>query len=401
MSMAPAAILTLNAGSSNIKFAVFLSGTTLNAILRGAIQGLETATPHVIAKDAAGVVQIDRQWAPETATTFGSILGDLLTIIDDRLGAATLMAVGHRVVHGGADHVAPERVTPDLMAAFEGLIALDPLHMPRNIEAMRAVSLARPTLPQVACFDTAFHRTQPLVASSFAIPRTLTAKGVRRFGFHGLSYEYIAACLEQQAPTLARGRVIVAHLGSGASLCALAGGSSIATTTGFSTLDGLMMATRCGNLDPGVIFYLLRQGHSADEIEDMLFNRSGLLGVSGVSGDMKLLLSSGTPVAREAIDLFVYRIVTEAGALVGALGGLDGLVFTAGTGEHSPAIRAAVCNRLNWLGLQLDASANAAGVSQIAASGSKIDVRVIATDEEAMIARHTLETIGKTTDRQE
>jgi acetate kinase len=227
------------------------------------------------------------------------------------------------------------------------------------------------------------------VAARFALPRALAASGVRRYGFHGLSYEYIAGRLKQQAPELARGRVIAAHLGSGASLCALRDGSSIATTTGFSALDGLVMATRCGSLDPGVILYLGHQGHSFADIEDMLYRRSGLLGVSGISGDIRVLLASADPQAREAIELFTYRIATEVGALVSALGGLDGLIFTAGIGEHAPAIRAAVCDRLAWLGLRLDSAANAAGAARISTPDSKIEVRVIATDEEVMIARHT------------
>jgi len=389
----PGAILTLNAGSSGVKFAAFQCAVEPSATLRGTIEELNTAAPHLIAKDAAGAVLLDRRWPASMAITFESILVELLTIIEDHIGADRLIGVGHRVVHGGADHVAPDVVTPTLIAALKALIPLDPLHMPRNLDAMRALAAARPALAQVACFDTAFHRTQPLEASSFAIPRALSLASLRRFGFHGLSYEYIAACLKQQAPSLLRGRLIIAHLGSGASLCALANGISIATTTGFSTLDGLMMATRCGNLDPGVILYLLRQGRGVDEIEDILFNRSGLLGVSGISGDIRVLLASDEQSAREAIDLFVYRIAIEAGALVSALGGLDGLIFTAGIGQHSPAIRAAVCERLNWIGVRLDCAANACSAPRISASDSAIDVRVIATDEEAMIARHTLATI--------
>ncbi len=231
----------------------------------------------------------------------------------------------------------PKSITPALLAALEALTPLDPLHMPDNLAPMHAIAAARPSLTQVACFDTAFHHTLPPVATRFALPRAMSAAGVRRYGFHGLSYEYIASRLMQQSPALARGRVIVAHLGSGASLCALRDGVSIATTTGFSALDGLVMATRCGSLDPGVILYLGRQGHSFADIEDMLYRRSGLLGVSGISGDVRVLLASDDPHAREAIDLFTYRIAVEAGALVSALGGLDGLVFTAGIGEHAPA----------------------------------------------------------------
>jgi acetate kinase len=292
-------------------------------------------------------------------------------------------------VHGGADHIAPELITPALLTALEALTPLDPLHMPDNLAPMRAVAAARPGLKQVACFDTAFHHTIPPLAARFALPRAISDSGVRRYGFHGLSYEFIAGRLAQQAPALAAGRVIAAHLGSGASLCALRGGVSIETTTGFSALDGLVMATRCGLLDPGVILYLGRQGHSFGDIEDMLYHRSGLLGVSGLSGDVRVLLASDDPHAREAIAMFAYRIATETGALVSALGGLDGLIFTAGIGEHAPAIRSAVCGRLGWLGLRLDEPANAADADCISAADSRIDVRVIATDEEAMIAHHT------------
>jgi len=252
------------------------------------------------------------------------------------------------------------------------------------------VRSARPTLPQVACFDTAFHHTLPPVAQRFALPREITDAGVRRYGFHGLSYEYIAAHLAGVSPALSRGRVIAAHLGSGASLCALRGGVSIATTTGFSALDGLVMATRCGTLDPGVILYLGRQGHSFSDIEDMLYRSSGLLGVSGISGDVRVLLDSPAQHAAEAIELFTYRIAGEAASLVAALGGLDGLVFTAGIGEHAPAIRAMVCDRLAWLGVKIDAGANEANApGHISTPGSAIEVLVIPTDEEAMIARHT------------
>jgi acetate kinase len=304
-------------------------------------------------------------------------------------------------VHGGADHIAPEMITPALVALLETLTPLDPLHMPDNLAPMRAVTAARPRLAQVACFDTAFHHTMPPVAARFALPRALETKGVRRYGFHGLSYEYISSCLKTQSLALARGRVIAAHLGSGASLCALNDGSSIATTTGFSALDGLVMATRCGSLDPGVILYLGRQGYSFTDVEDLLYRRSGLLGVSGISGDVRVLLASDDPHARDAIELFTYRIALEAGAMISALGGLDGLVFTAGIGEHAPAIRAAVCTRLSWLGLRIDDAANAASAACISTPDSKVEVRVIATDEELMIARHTQATINRTVVRRE
>jgi acetate kinase len=387
MTMA-GSILTLNAGSSSVKFALFDIAAGLKATVRGEIEDLD-ATPHLIARDGGGAVLADKHWPAGATPPFNEILDALLAFADAHLGRAGLAAVGHRVVHGGVDHIKPEIVTPALLKALDALTPLDPLHMPDNLAPMRALAAARPALPQVACFDTAFHHTLPPVAARFALPRAVSDAGVRRYGFHGLSYEYIADCLKQQFPALARGRVIAAHLGSGASLCALQDGHSVATTTGFSALDGLVMATRCGSLDPGVILYLGRQGHSFADVEEMLYRRSGLLGVSGISGDVRVLLASDDPHAREAIELFTYRIAGEAGALVSALGGLDGLVFTAGIGEHAPVIRAAVCARLAWLGLRLDSAANAANAARISTPDSSIDVRVIATDEEAMIAHHT------------
>ncbi len=380
-------ILTLNAGSSSLKFALF-DGSTLTAAVRGEVEDLGDA-PHLLARDAEGAVLAEQRWPAGQDHPFTTVLGALLAFADAHLGSNGLAAVGHRVVHGGAGHVAPERVTPDLLTALDGLMPLDPLHMPHNIAPMRAVAAARPGLPQVACFDTAFHHTLPPVARMFALPRAVADAGVRRYGFHGLSYEYIASCLPAVSPGLASGRVIVAHLGAGASLCALRAGRSIETTTGFSALDGLMMATRCGSLDPGVILYLGQQGHSFAEIEDMLYRRSGLLGVSGVSGDVRVLLASGDPHAREALELFSYRVAAHTGALASALGGLDGLVFTAGVGEHAAPVRAAVCARLAWLGVRLDDAANAAGAGLVSLPDSPVEVRVIPTDEEAMIARHT------------
>jgi acetate kinase len=378
-------ILTLNAGSSSLKFALFDTQAGLKETARGEIESLDSA-PHLLVRDSAGAVLAEQRWAEGAADPFRKALEALLAFAETHLGRDGLAAVGHRVVHGGADHIAPALVTPALLAELVALTPLDPLHMPVNLAPMRAVAAARPALPQVACFDTAFHHTMPPVAARFAIPRAFEAAGVRRYGFHGLSYEYIAG---QLPPTLEHARVIVAHLGSGASLCALQNGHSIATTTGFSALDGLVMATRCGSLDPGVILYLGRRGHGFDDIEDMLYRRSGLLGVSGISGDIRVLLASADPAAHDAVDLFTYRIAGEAGSLASALCGLDGLVFTAGIGEHAPAIRASVCARLAWLGVRLDEAANAANASCISTPDSAVDVRVIPTDEEAMIAQHT------------
>ena len=383
-------ILTLNAGSSSLKFALFGVAEGSPAGVRGEIELGET--PHLVARDAAGQVLADRRLGagPEHAA-----LDALLAFADAHLGAEGLVAAGHRIVHGGAGHVAPEIVTPELTGALAALTPLDPLHMPDNLAPICAIAASRPGLLQVACFDTAFHHTLPAVARRLALPRALEAEGIRRYGFHGLSYEYISGCLARQDPARSGGRVIVAHLGSGASLCALRDGVSIETTTGFSALDGLVMATRCGRLDPGVVLHLGRLGRSFPEIETMLYRHSGLLGVSGISGDVRVLLANPEPHAAEALELFAYRIACEAGGLVSALGGLDGLVFTAGIGEHAPAVRRAACERLAWLGVQIDDAANAANAGVISAPGSVVSVQVIPTDEEAMIAHHTRRLLAK------
>jgi len=386
------AILALNAGSSSLKFALFKVGLSLDMTAKGEIENLDAA-PHFVAYDATGAKLAETHGA---TSDFAATLGNLLKFVDAHLGDARLGAVGHRVVHGGVAHVAPEMVTPSLLAALDALVSLDPLHLPHNIAPMRALASARPKLAQVACFDTAFHHTMPREASHFALPRALTEAGVRRYGFHGLSYEFIVEQLKTSAPALAKGRVIVAHLGAGASLCAIRNGASVATTMSFSPLDGLVMATRCGALDPAVVLYLARAGKSVAEIEDLLYRQSGLLGVSGISGDMRVLIGSKDPRAREALDLFTYRAAVEIGGLAAALGGLDGLVFTAGIGERAPTIRAEICARAAWLGLRLDASANDGNAPRIGAPDSQIDVRVIATDEEQMIARHTLGVTNET-----
>ena len=387
-------ILTLNAGSSSLKFALFDNDVAFKPTARGEIENLES-TPHFVAHDGAGKTLAEQEWPAGQSHPFATALDALLHFSENHLGAGGLAAVGHRIVHGGADHIAPARITPALLEQLQALTPLDPLHMPHNLAPIHAVAASRPNLAQIACFDTAFHHTLPPVARRFALPRALEEAGVRRYGFHGLSFEYIASRLPDISPRLAKGRVIAAHLGAGASLCAMQAGISIATTTGFSALDGLVMGTRCGSLDPGIILYLGRQGESFSEIEDMLYRRSGLLGISGISGDVRVLLASDNPHAREALDLFTYRIATEAGGLVSALGGLDGLVFTAGIGEHAPAIRAAVAERLSWLGLRLDAAANDAGGGRISSAGSTIEVFVVPTDEEAMIAHHTHAMISK------
>ncbi len=390
------AILTLNTGSSSIKFSLFETGhggsLAAAAAVRGEIESIET-DPHLVAADGAGRILAERRW--KAGTAFDALLEDVVEWVEARLGGKPPAGVGHRVVHGGASHAAPALVTPELLRDLDDLSRLAPLHQPRNVAPMRVIARLRAGLPQVACFDTAFHRTMPPVAARLGLPRELGEAGICRYGFHGLSYEHIAARLRETAPALARGRVVAAHLGNGASLCALRAGASVDTTMGFSTLDGLLMGTRCGNLDPGVILFLLKQrGMSADQVEDLLYRRSGLLGVSGgIASDMRALLASGDPRAAEAVELFVFRIAREVGAMASSLGGLDGLVFTAGIGEHAPQIRERVCARLEWLGVALDRQANAAHASVISIPQSRVEVRVIAADEEAVIARHTHEVV--------
>ncbi len=387
----PDAVLALNAGSSSIKFALFEAAVgATKPVLHGQVEGIGTA-PHFIARDVSGDVLGERRWPEGGAQSHETLLRDLLDWVDIHLGAESLVAVGHRVVHGGPDYYRPTRVTEELLASLERLTPLAPLHQPHSLAPIRVIASLRPALPQVACFDTGFHHGLVPVATRLAIPREYEAEGVRRYGFHGLSYEYIAGHLREIAPDLIAGRVIAAHLGNGASLCAMRDGYSVDTTMGFTALDGLVMGTRCGTIDPGVLLYLQQQhGLNAGQVEDVLYRRSGLLGVSGVSSDMRVLLESTDTRAREAVELFVFRVAREAGALVSSLGGLDGLVFTAGIGEHAAPVRAAICERLGWLGVLLDDDANARGGARISHKDSRVEVRVIPTGEEAMIARHTL-----------
>jgi acetate kinase len=298
-------------------------------------------------------------------------------------------------VHGGLDFAGPVRITPEVIEALQALSPLAPLHQPHNLAPIRAIAEMRPDLPQIACFDTAFHRTQAPVAQAFAIPRRLSEAGIRRYGFHGLSYEYIATQLAGLDPLLARGRVIVAHLGNGASLCAMHAGRSVASTMGFTAADGLVMGTRCGALDPGVLIHLMdAYGMDARALEAMIYKESGLLGVSGISSDMRTLRASAEPAAAEAVALFVHRIIREIGSHAAALGGLDALIFTAGIGENDAATRAEVADGCGWLGLTLDAGLNAAGSGRISGAGSRVSAWVVPTDEEGMIARHVAETLA-------
>ena len=382
------AVLTLNAGSSSLKFSVFDRERDL---LRGQVSGIGT-------HPEAGAARAGRKLDPPSlhGTTHEEFLPGLLDWVGGHLDGAAIVAAGHRVVHGGTAFVAPVRVTDEVVSALDALAPLAPLHQPHNLAAIRAVAKALPDLPQAACFDTAFHATMPEVATWLALPRALRGAGLRRYGFHGLSYEFIAGRVRELSPALAAGRVLVAHLGNGASLCAMKDGRSVGTTMGFTALDGLVMATRCGSLDPGALLYLmLSHGMSADEVEDVLYHQSGLLGVSGLSGDMRDLTASGDPHARDAVDLFLHRLVECAGGLIAGMGGLDGIVFTAGIGEHDAAVRARTCAALSWLGLALDGAANAAGgTARISAPGSRVEAWVIPTDEEAVIARHTVTTLG-------
>lgn len=388
-------ILVLNAGSSSLKFSLFADQSgELELCLRGQIEGLNGA-PHFIARDATDEILGERRWADGTRLGHDGAAHHLVEFLQDYQDRYQLIAVGHRVVHGGQAFSRPARVDDEMLKQLEKFVPLAPLHQPHNLAAIRAVAEKAPQLPQVACFDTAFHRCQPELAQLFALPPAITGRGVRRYGFHGLSYEYIASVLPQVAPEAAAGRVVVAHLGNGASLCAMDAGRSIASTMGFTAVDGLPMGTRCGSLDPGVILYLLDElKMDARAIERLIYKESGLLGVSGISSDMRELLASDEPRAALAVDLFVYRIGRELGSLAAVLGGLDALVFTAGIGEHAAAIRARVCRAAAWLGLALDAAANAAGGPRISTAASAASAWVIPTNEELMIARHTRQALA-------
>jgi acetate kinase len=384
------AIAVLNAGSSSIKFSLFvLSDDRLDCERRGQIEEIHTA-PRFVAKDAQGRIDSERTWPQGTGLGHDGALEHLLGYLRGEVAQHRLIGVGHRVVHGGPGFAAPVLVDAAVLDELQRYVPFMPLHQPHNLAAIRLLLDRAPALPQVACFDTAFHRTVPELAQMFALPVELHAAGIRRYGFHGLSYEYVASVLPRHDPAAAAGRAIVLHLGNGASLCALQDGRSVATSMGLTALDGLPMGTRCGSLDPGVLLYLLDQrGMDASAIERLLYAESGLLGVSGVSSDMRALLASDSPRARLAIDLFVYRIRREIGSLAAALGGLDALVFTGGIGENAPSIRQAVCRDAAWLGLELDPEANASGCPRVSLRGSRVRAWVVPTNEELMIAQHT------------
>ena len=390
-------ILALNAGSTSLKFSLFAitrDTDSLSLLYRGGVEGLGSETRFLV-YNAMGQRQEDEQLTAKTAISHEDALNVLLEWIERHEAGLRLIAAGHRVVHGGTLFSAPVLVDASVLTYLEQLVPLAPLHQPHNLTAIRSIAKIRPDIPQVACFDTAFHHTQPAVAQAFALPREVTALGVKRYGFHGLSYEYIASVLPSYVGESSDGHVVMAHLGGGASMCALRGRRSVGTSMGFTALDGLPMGTRCGALDPGVVLYLLSEQRMAlSAVTDLLYHRSGLLGVSGESSEMRELLASDSPYAAEAIDLFVYRIRRELGSLVAVLGGLDVLVFTGGIGEHAVPIRARICKDAQWLGVRLNEEANRTDGPKISADDSAVTVWVIPTDEDMMITRHTYDVIN-------
>ena len=392
------AVLVLNSGSSSVKFALYrAAGADAKQLFSGQIDNIEYL-PQLSLREASGETSERKLKSfPGPGRTRAEALSFLIDMLPQRAGGAGILAAGHRVVHGGAKFREPVLVDRDVLAVLETFIPLAPLHQPHNLAAIRALLDGAPGLPQIACFDTAFHTTQPRLATLYALPRELEERGLRRYGFHGLSYEYIASVLPDYLADGAQGRVLVAHLGNGSSLCAMRERRSIATSMGFTAVEGLVMGTRPGSLDPGVLLYLLQEMRmDAAAVSDLLYHRCGLLGVSGISHDMRVLLASTEPRAAEAVDLYVYRAVTQAGGLVAALDGLDALVFTAGIGEHAAPVRERICRGLAWLGLEFDPAANARDGPRISREGSPVSAWVIPTNEELMIARHTLQVIGQT-----
>ena len=384
-------ILVINAGSSSIKFSAFsAAGSTLTPLASGKLEELYT-TPRFQVRQQNGELVENRRWPEGERLGHDAGITFLFGWLHEHSQGANLLAVGHRIVHGGSRYTLPVRITPEVMVQLEALVPLAPLHQPHNLAAIKAIAAQRPTLPQVGCFDTAFHHTQPTIATRFALPPEITGRGVRRYGFHGLSYEYIASVLPDYDERAAQGKTIALHLGNGASMTALSNSKSVASTMGFTAVEGLPMGTRCGTLDPGVVLWMMEEAQmDAAAIAKVLYNRSGLLGVSGISSDMRALLDSDDPRAAEAVDLFCYRISRELGSLVAALGGLDAIVFTAGIGERAAVVRERVCRMAGWLGVSLDAKANASHGPRISAADSAVDVWVIPTNEELMIALHTL-----------
>src|SRR5271154_5835576 len=375
----------INAGSSSVKFS-FYEGE--RRILAGQVDGIGTR-PSATATGPDGEAIAPPDLGVKPADSPSELLPAIIPWARERLGGRRLAALGHRVVHGGLHRSRPARVTPELLAELEALVPLAPLHEPHNLAPIKMALHLNPDLPQVACFDTAFHRTAPEGEQAFALPYSLYEEGIRRYGFHGLSYEYIASVLPQRAPEIANGRVVVAHLGNGCSACALQNRVSIATTMGFTALDGLPMGTRCGELDAGVVLHLIQQKHMPpDDLVDLLYRRSGILGLSGISSDFRELLASAEPRARFAVEVFCYRVARHIASLAAALGGLDGVVFTAGVGENAAPVRSAICRACAWLGLELDEAANGDHKERISTPNSRVAAYVIKTDENLMIARH-------------
>lgn len=391
------AVLVLNAGSSSLKFALFPveNGLADSPCVSGQVEGLG-ASPTFSVRNGDGRKQTEAvATSGELGTQHRDALSHLFRWLETNSPAIDIVAAGHRVVHGGDRYSAPIRLDNALLTELDAFVPLAPLHQPHNLRAVRAVAQLMPDIPQIACFDTAFHRTQPAVAQAFALPRALSAEGIKRYGFHGLSYDYVARQLPEILGERARGAVVIAHLGNGASMCALRDGKSVASTMGFTAVEGLVMGTRTGSLDPGVLLYLMdEKGMDAKALTTLLYKESGLLGVSGISQDMRTLLDSGAPEAREAVDLFCYRIARELGSLAAAAGGLDALVFTGGIGEHAAPVREKVAALSGWLGVALDAQANARHAQRIESADSKVAVAVVPTNEERMIARYTVELLG-------
>jgi acetate kinase len=393
MSAGGDAIVVLNAGSSSIKFCTFrLEDGRLERELRGQVAGLGTA-PRMVARRGTGIAA-DRQLA-QGPMSHADALGVLLEFLRGELRGEQIVGVGHRVVHGGLEFMAPTRVDAAVLERLARYNRLAPLHQPHNLAAIRLMLERLPGVPEVACFDTAFHRTVPEVAQLFALPPRFAEAGVRRYGFHGLSYEYVASVLPALDERAACGRTVVFHLGNGSSMCAMSGGRSVATTMGFTAVDGLPMGTRTGALDPGVLLFMFDElGMGVREVERLLYHESGLLGMSGVSSDMRDLLASDLPAAKLALEVFVYRARRELGSLAAALGGLDAVVFTAGIGENQPEVRRRICADATWLGVELEAQANERHGPRISTAGSRVAAWVVPTDEETMIARHVARLLG-------
>lgn len=384
------AIVVINAGSSSLKFSLFAAHPgALVLEQRGQLEALSSA-PAFVARDAHGAVLADQRWPAGARLSHADAARHLSAYLRTALAGRAVAGVGHRVVHGGLAFAQPVRLDHAVLAQLEQNVRLAPLHQPHNLAPIRWLLDSAPEVPQVACFDTAFHRSNSDLVQMFGLPYSYFERGVRRYGFHGLSYEYIASVLAQHAARAADGRTLVLHLGNGASICALQAGRSVASSLGFTAVDGLLMGTRCGTLDPGVVLALLDEGMSARQIEHLLYSESGLLGISGISSDMRTLLASDAPRARLAIDLYCHRIQRELGSLAALLGGVDAIVFTAGIGENSAAIRARVLRDAAWLGVTLDAQANERGGPVISAADSAVLALALPTDEEQMIARHTV-----------